>query len=177
MNFELQFREKKLQVRLIQKQKKHFLDLLLLGDEQEEMVDRYLDRGDLWVVFGAQRAVAVAVVITREDGACELKNMAVEPSFQNQGLGSLLLNYLCEQYRRNCHTMYVGTGETVKTMHFYEKNNHRLQIEAEIHADFTQTVHSTRRSSPAPLRANLSYRRSVSSSGLPSAVPSQPSIG
>ncbi len=130
MNFELQFREKKLQVRLIQKQKKHFLDLLLLGDEQEEMVDRYLDRGDLWVVFGAQRAVAVAVVITREDGACELKNMAVEPSFQNQGLGSLLLNYLCEQYRRNCHTMYVGTGETVKTMHFYEKNgfvfSHRI---------------------------------------------------
>ena len=33
MNFEQQFREKKLQVRLIQKQKKHFLDLLLLGDE------------------------------------------------------------------------------------------------------------------------------------------------
>lgn len=130
MNFEQQFREKKLQVRLIQKQKKHFLDLLLLGDEQEEMVARYLDLGDLWVVFGAQRAVAVAVVITREDGACELKNMAVEPSFQNQGLGSLLLNYLCEQYRRKCHTMYVGTGETVKTMHFYEKNgfvfSHRI---------------------------------------------------
>ena len=68
MKFEQQFREKKLQVRLIQKQKKHFLGLLLLGDEQEEMVARYLDLGDLWVVFGAQRAVAVAVVITREDG-------------------------------------------------------------------------------------------------------------
>lgn len=130
MEFEQQFRDKKLHVRLIQKQKKHFLDLLLLGDEQEEMVDRYLDRGDLWVVFIAQKPVAVAVVTAQEGGVCELKNMAVEPSFQNQGLGSLLLNYLCEQYRRNCHTMYVGTGETVKTMHFYEKNgfvfSHRI---------------------------------------------------
>ena len=28
--------------------KRAFLPLLLLGDEQEEMIDRYLDRGTLW---------------------------------------------------------------------------------------------------------------------------------
>ena len=41
----------------------------------------------------------------------------------------------------------------------------------------SQTAVASSHSSPAPLRANLSYRRSVSSPGLPSAVPSQPSMG
>ena len=29
--------------------KKRFIDLLLLADEQESMIDRYLDRGELFV--------------------------------------------------------------------------------------------------------------------------------
>ena len=39
------------------------------------------------------------------------------------------------------------------------------------------TAQASAQISPAPLRANLSYRRIVSSPGAPSAVPSQPSIG
>ena len=31
--------------------KKRFLELLLLGDEQEDMIDRYLERGDLFALF------------------------------------------------------------------------------------------------------------------------------
>ena len=34
----------------ISRNKKQYLDLLLLGDEQEIMVDRYLERGDLFVL-------------------------------------------------------------------------------------------------------------------------------
>ena len=29
--------------------KKEYLSLLLLGDEQESMIDRYLDRGEMYV--------------------------------------------------------------------------------------------------------------------------------
>ena len=32
------------------KDKKKYLDLLLLADEQEDMVDRYLERGDMFVL-------------------------------------------------------------------------------------------------------------------------------
>ena len=31
--------------------KKDYLDLLLLADEQEDMIDHYLERGDLFVLF------------------------------------------------------------------------------------------------------------------------------
>ena len=31
--------------------KKRYLELLLLADEQESMLDRYLERGDLFVMY------------------------------------------------------------------------------------------------------------------------------
>ena len=31
--------------------KKHFLDLLLLADEQENMIDKYLPGGDLFALY------------------------------------------------------------------------------------------------------------------------------
>lgn len=34
----------------ITEKKKQYLDLLLLADEQEEMIDRYLERGDMFVL-------------------------------------------------------------------------------------------------------------------------------
>lgn len=30
--------------------KKRYLDLLLLADEQEDMIDRYLERGDMYLL-------------------------------------------------------------------------------------------------------------------------------
>lgn len=53
----------------IQKQeedKKLFLDLLLLGDEQEDMIDRYLNRGELYVMYGANSTVLGVAVMTEE---------------------------------------------------------------------------------------------------------------
>ena len=34
-----------MEIRRIDTARKNYLDLLLLADEQEEMIDRYLDRG------------------------------------------------------------------------------------------------------------------------------------
>lgn len=56
-------------IRLIHAEKKRFLALLLLADEQESMIDRYLERGDLFVWFEApERPVAVAVVTCEKPG-------------------------------------------------------------------------------------------------------------
>ncbi|MEX1308569.1 MAG: GNAT family N-acetyltransferase, partial [Eubacteriales bacterium] len=37
----------------ITENKKQYLDLLLLADEQEDMIDRYLTRGDMFVLDDA----------------------------------------------------------------------------------------------------------------------------
>ena len=47
----------------IETNKKKYLDLLLLADEQESMIDRYLDRGDMFVMFNTDlEPVSSAVV-------------------------------------------------------------------------------------------------------------------
>ena len=42
--------------------RKRFLDLLLLADEQEDMIDRYLERGDMFALYDEDKLRAVCVV-------------------------------------------------------------------------------------------------------------------
>ncbi|MEG0656146.1 MAG: GNAT family N-acetyltransferase, partial [Mucinivorans sp.] len=64
--------------------KKQYIELLLLADEQESMVDRYLARGDMFVLDD-KGVKAICVVADEGDGVCELKNIAVAPRSQRQG--------------------------------------------------------------------------------------------
>lgn len=51
----------------IETDKKRFLPLLLLADEQESMIDRYIDRGAMWALDdGGIKAVCI---VTDEGGA------------------------------------------------------------------------------------------------------------
>ena len=57
-------RTTELNIRYIPTDKKQYLSLLLLADEQESMIDRYLERGELYVMLDeqTQEPLAVAVV-------------------------------------------------------------------------------------------------------------------
>ena len=109
-------------IQLITTDKKRFLSLLLLADEQESMIDRYLERGELFVMHGTQETetVAVAVVTNEGNGVYELKNLAVAPACQRKGYGRQMVEHLCRHYADVCHTLLVGTGESKQTIAFYE---------------------------------------------------------
>lgn len=108
-------------IQLITTDKKRFLSLLLLADEQESMIDRYLERGDLFVMFDAEAIpISVAVATDEGNGVCELKNLAVAPACQRKGYGRQMVEYLCRHYADMCHTLLVGTGESRQTIGFYE---------------------------------------------------------
>lgn len=111
-----------MKIKSITTNKKRFLPLLLLADEQESMIDRYLGRGELFVMYDKQEteAIAVAVVTNEGNGIYELKNLAVAPSFQRKGYGRQMVEYLCQYYADICHTLLVGTGESKQTISFYE---------------------------------------------------------
>lgn len=40
-----------MEIKKVISDKKEFLELLLLADEQESMVDRYLERGDMFGIY------------------------------------------------------------------------------------------------------------------------------
>ena len=82
-----------MEIREITGDKRRYLPLLLVGDEQEEMVMRYLPHGSLFVCFDPDPC-AVAVVTDEGDGCCELKNLAVEPCRQRQGYGRRMVAFV-----------------------------------------------------------------------------------
>ena len=101
--------------------KKCYLPLLLLGDEQESMIDRYLERGEMFVMQNqAATPVAIAVVTDEGDGVLELKNLAVHPLFQRKGYGKRMIAYVCEHYKDRFHTLLAGTGDSRQTLSFYK---------------------------------------------------------
>lgn len=103
----------------IKDNKKQYLSLLLLGDEQEDMIDRYLERGTMYALEdGGVRAVCV---LTDEGGGTlELKNLAVEPEYQRRGYGRRLVEFACERFRGRYDRLLVGTGDSPLTIPFYE---------------------------------------------------------
>ena len=118
-------------IRRIESGKRDFLPLLLLGDEQEDMIDRYLDRGTLLALYdGGLRAVCV---VTKEaPGVFEIKNLAVEPAFQRQGYGRAMVRHVAGACRTAGGTrLLVGTGDSPLTLPFYRRcgfaESHRVK--------------------------------------------------
>ncbi len=108
-----------MEIKKITENKKQFLDLLLLADEQEDMIDKYLERGDMFALYDGD--IKSECVVTQEsDGVYELKNIATVPQHQGQGYGKRLIAYLFEYYRGKGRVMLVGTGDSPLSIPFYE---------------------------------------------------------
>ncbi|AKG73122.1 GNAT family N-acetyltransferase [Salinicoccus halodurans] len=106
-------------IKQVLEDKKKYLDLLLLADEQENMIDRYLERGEMFVLE-SEDVKAVCVVTDEGDGEFEIKNIAVEPGSQRLGYGRRMLEHILFLYKDRGTAMYVGTGDSPLTIPFYE---------------------------------------------------------
>ena len=108
--------------------KRAFLPLLLLGDEQEEMINRYLDRGTLWALYDGGVLRCVCVVTEEGDGDFEIKNLAVAPGSQRRGYGRAMVEHAARQCRGR--RLLAGTGDSPLTVPFYQacgfQEDHRI---------------------------------------------------
>lgn len=104
----------------VKEHKKQYLHLLLLADEQEDMLDRYLEPGTMYALRDGA-VYGVCVVLDAGGGVLELKNLAVAPQHQRRGFGRRLITFLEERYRGRYAVLQVGTGDSPLTVPFYEK--------------------------------------------------------
>ena len=116
-------------IKKVVENKKDYFSLLLLADESEDMVDKYLECGEMFVLD--DNGVKAECVVTKEsDGIYEIKNIAVNPDFQRKGYGKHLIEYLLSYYI-DCKVMLVGTGECDSILNFYHKcgfiESHRVK--------------------------------------------------
>ena len=103
----------------IKENKKQYLDLLLLADEQEDMIDRYLESGTMYALYD-DGVKAICVVTDEGSGVLEIKNLAVAPAYQRKGYGRAMIDFIAETYRGDYAVLQVGTGESPLTIGFYE---------------------------------------------------------
>lgn len=105
-----------MEIRRILENKEAFLPLLLLGDEQASMIARYLDRSALYALYDGGVPAAVCAVAD-EDGVLEIKNLAVAPDRQRQGLGRAMVEFVAREYPGK--QLRAGTGDSPLTLPFY----------------------------------------------------------
>ena len=109
-----------MKIREVNENKKQFIALLLLADEQENMIDHYLEKGTMYVLEDGN--VKAECVVTDEDnGILEIKNIAVDPQNQGKGYGKALIDFLASKYADEYSVLQVGTGNSPLTIPFYEK--------------------------------------------------------
>lgn len=103
----------------ITQNKKTYLPLLLLADEQESMIDKYLPRGTMYALDD-DGVKAVCVVTDEGEGVLEIKNLAVLPSCQRRGYGRRMVEFIRQKYSGAYKILQVGTGDSPLTVPFYE---------------------------------------------------------
>ena len=97
-----------MKIREVNENKKQFIALLLLADEQENMIDRYLEKGTMYVL--EDHDVKAECVVTDEgNGILEIKNIAVDPKYHGMGYGKALIDFLASKYADEYSILQVGT--------------------------------------------------------------------
>ena len=108
-----------MEIKKIVENKEKFMNLLLLADEQENMINKYLDRGDLFALYDDDLKT-VSVVTKENENIYEIKNIATCEKYQGKGYGKIMIKYIIENFKDKCNVLLVGTGESNKTISFYK---------------------------------------------------------
>jgi ribosomal protein S18 acetylase RimI-like enzyme len=107
------------EIKIVTENKEQYMDLLLLGDEQENMIKKYLYKGILYALFD-QDLRTVCVITKENEKIYEIKNLATYEKYQSKGYGCKMLEYIIEQYKSKGEVLLVGTGNNEKTLLFYK---------------------------------------------------------
>ena len=87
-----------MKVEIIIEDKEKYMDLLLLADEQENMIKKYLNVGEMFALFD-EELTSICIVIEESNGIFEIKNIATYKKHQGKGYGKYLINYIFDFYR------------------------------------------------------------------------------
>lgn len=109
-----------MQIIKVTSNKKQYLPLLLLADEEEAMIDRYLERGTMYVIEDGD-VIAECLVTDEGDSILEIKSLAALPQFQCRGCAKTLINFIEAKYKERFKILQVGTGDSPATVPFYQK--------------------------------------------------------
>lgn len=112
-----------MKVRQLTRQEPIPYDLLLVADETIEAIDKYIKDSEIFVIELKEKVIAVYVLQVMDTHMMEIKNIAVDPAHQGQGIGTFLLSDAAQKAReRGFRAITIGTGDAArKQLDLYQK--------------------------------------------------------
>ena len=95
--------------------------MLLIGDEEESMINKYLEESTLFILYDNDILISVCTVVIKDSETIEIKNLATYPKYQNKGYATALMDIVSNKYKKDFKYLILGTGENPKTLDFYKK--------------------------------------------------------
>lgn len=107
-------------IREVSDNRRDYMPLLLLADEQESMIERYIDHGTMYVLEEDGEVRAECVVTDEGNGILEIQSLAVAEEHQRHGYGREMIRFIVRHYHDEYSTLKVCTGDSPLTVPFYE---------------------------------------------------------
>ncbi len=107
-----------LEIRRIAAGKEAYLPLLKAADSPDDTIEASLASGELYALMVSGQTAGAAVLLRREDGALELKNLAIAGECRGRGYGEKLLQHLIKLCASRADRLYAMVD--VKHAAFYE---------------------------------------------------------
>lgn len=97
--------------------------LLLLADETQEAIDKYIHECELFTLERDQDTIGIVAIQQLSAESIEIKNIAIKPAFQKLGLGRKLIYWVKSHYhKKGIREIWVGTGDcSIYQLFFYQK--------------------------------------------------------
>lgn len=98
-------------------------NLLLLADEEMQAINLYIHQSKIYVAETGGKLVGVYVLFPLDKDTAEIKAIAVNPEYQNRGIGKLMLNHAgTEAQAKGFKEIIVGTPAIAgKQLNFYRR--------------------------------------------------------
>ncbi|MCJ0742095.1 GNAT family N-acetyltransferase [Pedobacter montanisoli] len=110
---------------LLQKNELLPLDLLLMADETEAAVRKYIFQSEVYLVTDkiSHEKIAVFVLFKIDNTKLEIKNIAITEKLRGKGIGSWLISNIKQiATQQNYKSLIVGTPDcAIQQINFYQK--------------------------------------------------------
>lgn len=116
-------------------ERKDYKNYLLMADESEEVVNTYINKGDMFAIYDGEVLVGISHFTFPNEQTVELKNIAIHPTHRGKGFGKIVIKEACSIYtKKGLYKMVVGTANSsIANIAFYQKAGFRM---SEIKKDF-----------------------------------------
>ena len=87
-----------MEIKKVKNNKKQYINLLLEADPDENIVNGYINKGDMYIGVENEKVVCEIVITEVNQDECELKNIATLKEHRGKGYAQKLLEFVFKEY-------------------------------------------------------------------------------